>query len=123
MANEITGTVKVIFDEQTFASGFNKREIVVTDSSDKYPQDIKIEFVKAQVAQMAGIIVGDQVTITYDVRGNEYNGKYYVNLVGWRLNRLGEKRQAPPAEDPNQGTLPPPDFSGNDDTLDEDVPF
>lgn len=122
MANEITGTVKVIFDEQTFASGFNKREIVVTDSSDKYPQDIKLEFVKGQVAQLNGIIVGDQVTITYDVRGNEYNGKYYVNLVGWRLNRLGEKPKPPVAADPNQGELPD-GISGIDDPLDEDVPF
>lgn len=125
MSNEITGVVKLIFDEQTFASGFNKREIVITDSSDRYPQDIKLEFVKAQVAQMAGIIVGDQVTITYDVRGNEYNGKYYVNLVGWRLNRLGEKRTPPPAADPAQEELPDAakDISGNDDALSEDVPF
>ncbi len=123
MSNEITGTVKAIFEEQTFASGFNKREVVVTDTSGKYPQDIKLEFVKAQVAQLAGIIVGDQVTITYDVRGNEYNGKYYVNLVGWRLNRLGEKRQAPAPADPNQGTLPPATDIEGDNALDEEVPF
>ena len=73
--HELTGTVKVLFDEQTFASGFNKREFVVTDSADKYPQDIKFEAVKDNVEKVNAISVGDQVKVTFDLRGNEYNGK------------------------------------------------
>lgn len=122
MSNELTGTVKCILDEQTFASGFNKREIVVTDSADKYPQDIKFECVKDKVAQITGLCVGDQVTVTYDLRGNEYNGKYYVSVVAWKIERLGEKRKAPAAEDPKQAQTPPA-FDPADDVLDEDVPF
>lgn len=118
MSNELTGTVKAIFDEQTFASGFNKREIVVTDSSDKYPQDIKFECMKDKVAQISGLIVGDQVTVTYDLRGNEYNEKYYVTLAAWKIERLGEKRKAPVAADPAQPSLP-----AVDDPLDEEPPF
>ncbi|MBC8041439.1 MAG: DUF3127 domain-containing protein, partial [Opitutaceae bacterium] len=38
---EITGTVKKVFEEQTFGSGFNKREFVLTIESGKFPQDIK----------------------------------------------------------------------------------
>ena len=120
--HELSGTVKVIFDEQTFASGFNKREFVITDEADKYPQDIKFECVKDKVAQISGLIVGDQVTVTYDVRGNEYNEKYYVNLVAWKIERLGEKRKAPVAADPAQGTLPPA-ADPADEILDEEPPF
>jgi len=125
MSNELTGTVKCIFDEQTFASGFNKREIVVTDSEDKYPQDIKFECLKDKVAQITGLIAGDQVTVTYDLRGNEYNGKYYVSLTAWKIERLGEKRKAPAPADPAQDELPDAanGISGIDDPLDEDVPF
>ena len=43
---DISGTVKKIFEEQTFGSGFNKREFVLTTTAERYPQDIKFETVK-----------------------------------------------------------------------------
>ena len=46
---DITGTVKKIFDEQTFGSGFNKREFVITVPDGRFPQDIKFETVKDKV--------------------------------------------------------------------------
>ncbi len=47
MTYELTGKIKLIQDEQTFASGFTKREMVVTVDDGRYPQDINLEFVKA----------------------------------------------------------------------------
>ena len=43
---ELSGKLKWIGETQTFASGFIKREFVVTTAHDKYPQDIKFEIVK-----------------------------------------------------------------------------
>ena len=114
--HELTGTVKAIFDEQSFASGFNKREFVVTDSADKYPQDIKFEAVKEHVEKVNALTVGDQVKVTFDLRGNEYNGKYYVNLAAWKIESL---KKAEPAQDESE----PPAFDPGDDALNEDVPF
>ena len=39
---EIIGKVKLIRDEQSFASGFTKREFVIT-TEEQYPQDIQFE--------------------------------------------------------------------------------
>ena len=49
MAYDLTGTVKLIQDEQTFASGFKKREMVVTVEDGKYPQEINLEFVQEKM--------------------------------------------------------------------------
>jgi single-strand DNA-binding protein len=87
--NTLKGTVKVILDEQVFASGFNKREFVVTDETDKYPQDIKFECVKDKVELVNALTVGDEVEVTFDLRGNEYNDKYYVSLAAWKVDKLG----------------------------------
>ena len=46
MSYNIEGTVKVIEATMTFDSGFQKREIVITTQDDKFPQDVKLEFVK-----------------------------------------------------------------------------
>jgi len=40
---ELQGTVKKIFETQTFASGFQKRELILL-TQEQYPQPISIEF-------------------------------------------------------------------------------
>lgn len=81
---ESQGAIKVINDTQTFGSGFTKREFVITVDS-KFPQDIKFEVVKEKCEWLDKFATGQQVTVSFDIRGNEYNGKYYVNLVCWKI--------------------------------------
>ena len=85
MAYEMTGKVKLLQDEQTFGSGFVKRELVLTVEDGKYPQEINIEFVQGQVALIENLKVDDDVTVTFDIRGREYNNRYFNNLVGWKI--------------------------------------
>jgi hypothetical protein len=100
MSYELKGTVKVIQDAQTFGSGFTKREFVVTDASnDKYPQDINMELVQDKVSLLDEVNVGDEVNVTFDIRGREYNGRYFNNLQAWKLSVEG-KASASPAEAP-----------------------
>lgn len=94
---EMEGTVKVVFDQQTFPSGFTKREFVVT-SDDKYPQDIKFECVKERCDMLANVQQGDRVKVNFDIRGNEYKERYYVNLSAWKLEKISGTQGA--AEDP-----------------------
>ncbi len=80
----ITGTIKLINPTQSFDSGFQKREIVVT-TDEKYPQDIKLEFTKDKCEILDNYRAGQAVEIAFNLRGNEYNGKYYVNLQAWKI--------------------------------------
>jgi len=86
---ELEGTVKVIEGIQTFASGFTKREFVVEVEDGKFPQSIKFECVKEKTSLIDDFSVGDPVKVHFDIRGNEYKGKYYVNLNAWKLERPG----------------------------------
>jgi single-strand DNA-binding protein len=114
---EITGTIKKIFEEQTFGSGFNKREFVLTIESGRFPQDIKFECVKDKVALLADLKPGAQVKVSFDLRGREWKESYFVNLNAWKLEPVGATPGAPAAEDDG----PPPSEPG--ETVDEDVPF
>ena len=71
-------------DMQTFESGFKKREFVVTTQGE-YSQDIKLEALKDNADKLANFKVGDTVVVNFDIRGNEYNGKYYNNLIAWKI--------------------------------------
>lgn len=84
------GEIIAIDETIEFDSGFTKREFVIktTDDGD-YPQDIKFELVKDKTALVDKYKLGDKVTVHFNVRGREYNGKYYVNLVAWKLDGQG----------------------------------
>ena len=119
---QLSGTVKVIEDTQTFASGFQKREFVVTVPDGQYPQDVKLEFMKDSCVKLDSVKPGDPVEVEFNIRGNEYNGKYYVNLQAWKMTKTGEgKPLSNPDPDPGQAYRYKAGLSPSDD--DEDVPF
>jgi hypothetical protein len=95
---ETSGKLKWIGEVQSFASGFTKREFVVTTAADKYPQDLKFEIVKDRCALLDPFEVGQDVDVSFDIRGNEYNGKYFVNLSCWKIQMAGAAAAAPPAQ-------------------------
>ncbi|MCD8482406.1 MAG: DUF3127 domain-containing protein [Verrucomicrobia bacterium] len=73
-------------DLQTFPSGFTKREFVVT-TDERFPQDIKLDLLKEKTDLVNGYKVGDAVTVQFDLRGREYNGRYYNDLTAWKIER------------------------------------
>lgn len=87
---QLTGTIKTIGEKQVFDSGFQKVEFVITTNDEKYPQDVKFEIVQDKVDDFLKYNkVGSSVDVDFNVRGNEYNGKYYVSLSAWKVFKSG----------------------------------
>ncbi len=123
---EIEGKLKVIYDIQTFNSGFTKREFVVEVEDGNYPQMIKFECVKDKTALTYGMQVDDPVKVTFDIRGNEYKERFYVNLNAWKLERSGGGAAGSPDpgygdEDAPPGIADQPD--GGPEPEEDDIPF
>jgi single-strand DNA-binding protein len=88
MAYELEGTLKEVFETKTFGKGFTKREFVITSSKgpdDRYPQHIKLTLIKDKVSLVDKFKPGQRLKVTFDIRGNESNGRYYVDLQAWKL--------------------------------------
>ena len=126
-AYELSGSVKVIGDIQSFNSGFSKRELVITIPDGNYPQDICIEFHKDRADLLNGLAVGDNVMVTFNLRGREYNGRYYNTLVAWKLETASEApdntaaTSAPASSAPVKGSAAAGSAGGFID--DNDIPF
>ncbi len=115
MAYDLTGKVKLIQAAQTFDSGFTKREMVVIVEDGKYPQEINLEFVQDKVGLLENLQVGQQVTVTFDIRGREYNGRYFNNLQGWKIVTTGDEVAfSPRGHTSALSEIAPPDFDDND---------
>jgi hypothetical protein len=116
---ELEGRLEVVGDIQQFPSGFSKREFVVETQDGQYPQMIKFECVKERTSLTEGFEKGDPVKVQFDLRGNEYKGKYYVNLVAWKLDKAGAAPDNP-AESPapyGDADAPPSHLSEPPDDL------
>jgi single-strand DNA-binding protein len=132
MANsfELTGTLKVLEDLQTFASGFTKREFVIEVPDGKYPQMVKFETVRDKIDQLNTLSIGDELKVTFDVRGNEYKGRYYVNLNAWKIESSGGGNgggggggaQGEAPSDPTPSSFDS-SFDSEPDPSDDDIPF
>lgn len=42
---------------------------------------------KERISILEGLVTGDMVSVTFDLRGSEYKGRYYVDLVAWKLEK------------------------------------
>lgn len=88
MSQQTTGTIKELFQEQTFGTkGFRKREFIVI-IGDKYPQDIKFEMHNDDCAKLDQFRIGEKVEVEYNLRGREHKGQYYNNLHCWKLSHF-----------------------------------
>ena len=121
MKYETTGELIHIGEVQEFGDkGFYKRVIVI-NTGGEYPQEVPFDAPKKAADACRQLQVGDQVTISFDLRGRHWkDDRWFASLNAWKIEKVGSK-PAPRKEDAGQDDLPPA-YEG-DDTLDEDVPF
>lgn len=100
---ELQGTLKIISDIQTFASGFQKREIILL-TEEQYPQPIQIDFLQDKGTILDHYKIGDQVKVGINIRGREWTNpqgdvRYFNSIVGWRIEKKGENTATPQVEE------------------------
>lgn len=120
------GIVHEIGDEQRFASGFTKRDLVVTPVGEgemsKYPEYVTFSFKKDKCALLTGLTRGAKVRVSFYIGGRKWekDGKvrYFNELTG---NKVEILEGAPNVNVPEPAT--PPDDIGGDIGDDSDLPF
>jgi hypothetical protein len=127
MSFEIEGKLHKKFETESKTPTFQAREFVIVISEDNYPQYIKFQLTQDRCALIDDYEEGKPIKVHFDLRGREWNDKYFTNLNAWRLEKVDtapEEKNAPAKGDPQ---LPvEPDFSDNVDMQKEDfddLPF
>ena len=122
---EYTGVVEKVLDLQTFASGFTKRDVVLTDDigqESKWPNHIAFTFKKDSTSLLDGLKPGLRAKIRFAIDGREWTNpqghvKYFTDLTGLKLEVL---------KDDGTSTEPVPAPAEPDDIVDAqdiDMPF
>ncbi len=124
---EVQGKIKMVGETQTFGNnGFRKREIVVT-TEEQYPQHIMVEFVQDKTDLLNNYAVGQQVKISINLRGREWENpqgeiKYFNSIQGWRIESVDQSASSTdmPPMPPAEAFEPAKDLNEEDH---DDLPF
>ena len=125
---ELQGTVKKIGETQTFASGFQKRELVLL-TNEQYPQPIQIDFLSDKIDLLNNVSEGESVKIGINIRGKEWTNpqgevKYFNSITGWRIEKVSSENTNTQAPQPNTFEKPAPITNDNPfGDEQDDLPF
>jgi len=81
----IKGAIKLINPVKVISDKFSVREFVIVTGDAKYPQEVIFQTVNDRMDVIAPYGEGQQVTVSFNVRGREYNGKYYNTLDAYKV--------------------------------------
>jgi hypothetical protein len=87
---KMKGVLKVINPAVQVSEKFTKREFVLNEPHDQYPQDILFQLTQKNVDVLDKFVEGQEVEVSFRIRGREYNGKYFNNIEAWRIEAINE---------------------------------
>ena len=118
MSYEVEGKLHKKFDVEKKSGTFQTREFVIVVES-QYPQFVKFQLVQDRCDIIDNIPEGAEVKVYFDLRGREWQGKYFTNLQAWRVEAAGSESKA----NTSKGDFPSSIPSGNDGGSYDDLPF
>lgn len=122
MSFEIEGKLHRKYDTENKTATFQAREFVLETNSNNYMQYIKFQLTQDRCGLIDPFNVGDRMKVHFDLRGREWNDKYFTNLNAWKIEKSGEDVVIvpPPSDDAFPDATTEPVF---DDGGDDDLPF
>lgn len=118
MAYKATGRLHKIFDTEQKSASFSVRDFVIEVADDKFPQMVKFQLTQDKCALIDDYSEGDEISVDFDLRGREWNEKYFTNLNAWRIAQADAQDRAP-----NEVAAPASTPAPVIDDLDDDIPF
>ncbi len=125
---ELEGLLHKKFDTESKSESFQAREFVVSTDGN-YPQFVKFQLTQDKCQIIDNFNEGEKVKVHFDLRGREWQGRYFTNLNAWKIE-IGAAGGGPDVF-PDYDT-PPTGFDefdggskkGNSEAPDlEDLPF
>ncbi|HMN89226.1 MAG TPA: DUF3127 domain-containing protein [Saprospiraceae bacterium] len=120
---EIEGKLIKKFDVESKTSSFQAREFVIEVADGNYPQFVKFQLVQERCSLIDAFQEGEPIKVHFDLRGREWQGKYFTNLNAWRVEKVAVGASpvaAPPPAEAGGGYFPSAD---NEPAADDDLPF
>jgi single-strand DNA-binding protein len=87
MSYESVGKLYKKFATESKSEKFQVREFVIEIADGQYPQLIKFQLAQERCQLLDGYEEGEEIKVHFDLRGREWQGKYFSTLNCWRLEK------------------------------------
>lgn len=88
----VTGAVVRVLDTKTSGTNDFKSRAVHVKTEGQYVQTLEIQFNQGNVDLLNGIVAGQRVNITFNLKGREYMKEekqlVFNSLVAWKIEKL-----------------------------------
>ena len=122
MSFEVVGKLIKKFDTESKTQTFQAREFVIEVNEGNYPQMVKFQLVQDRCSLVDDYSEGDQIKVYFDLRGREWQGRYFTNLNAWRIEQPQPSSPSPQAPSAGDSSFP----SASDEPaqeMEDDLPF
>lgn len=96
----VTGRYERKLDTQNGTTKAGKswsKETIIVTTTEEYDNVYPIEFFGDKaIANLNNATVGDMVEVEFNIKANEYNGRHYVSLGGWKIAKVESDTSTPP---------------------------
>ena len=94
MSYVMKGKVKVVGSTVAISEKFSKREFVVVDDTNMYPQDIQFQLTQDKCNLIDSLVIGDEVEVSFNLNGREWvnpkgESKFFNTLDVWKISKIG----------------------------------
>lgn len=111
MSFEVEGTLHKKFDTESKTDSFQAREFVI-ETGGNYPQFIKFQLVQDRCDLLDPYQEGHEIKVHFDLRGREWNDKFFTNLNAWRVEAVIDTGVAATPAKPLPGSKEQPTANG-----------
>ncbi len=84
----LTGKIHHIKDVEQITDTFKKREFVLSVEDGPHTELIQFEMVQDGVDIIHPYSKNQDVTVHFNVKGREWQGRYFVSLRAWRIEAV-----------------------------------
>lgn len=120
MTFQVDGKLHKIFETEQKSEKFRAREFVIEINDGKYPQMIKFQLTQDKCEMVDDHKEGDDITVHFNLRGREWNDRYFTNLDAWRIESGSGAHTAAGAADPEADY---PELTATREDFSDDIPF
>ncbi|MBK6365345.1 MAG: DUF3127 domain-containing protein [Saprospiraceae bacterium] len=89
MSFEIEGILVKKFDTESKTNSFQTREFVITTDG-TYPQFVKFQLTQDKCQIIDDYPENEKIKVYFDLRGREWQGKYFTNLNAWKVEKAAQ---------------------------------
>jgi single-strand DNA-binding protein len=98
MSFEIVGKMYKKFAAESKSATFQAREFVIEVMDGNYAQMVKFQLLQERCQLLDNYNEGEEVKVHFDLRGREWQGKFFTTLNCWRIEKSEGDSSAQPVQ-------------------------